>query len=126
MEASGNQAVISEFLEAADRRDFEAMGRLAHDDIVMEWPQSGERFRGRDNALGAVTSQEQKPEIAGEPRVIGSGDVWVVMMPLRYGEEIHHYVGVLEIEDGKIRRTTEYFGAPFPAQDFRSKYLDRG
>ena len=23
-----------------------------HEDYVMEWPQSGERFRGRDNALG--------------------------------------------------------------------------
>jgi ketosteroid isomerase-like protein len=126
VDTTGNRAVIGEFLEAAERRDFDAMARLAHDDIVMEWPQSGERFRGKENALGAMDSQEQKPEFAGEPRVIGSGEVWVVMMPLRYGDEVHHYVGVLELEDGKVRRTTEYFGAPFPAQDFRAKFRDRG
>ena len=58
--------------------------------------------------------------------MIGSGDVWVVMVPLRYGEDIHQYVGVYELRDGKIAHSTEYFGAPFPAQEFRAKYVDRG
>jgi hypothetical protein len=46
------------------------------------------------------------------------------MMPLRYGDEIHHYIGVFEIDGGRIRRTTEYFGAPFPAQEFRAKFAE--
>ncbi len=33
--------------------NLEAAMALVHEDYVMEWPQSGERFRGRDNALGA-------------------------------------------------------------------------
>jgi hypothetical protein len=123
-EQSG-EATITRFMEAVERGDFETVTSLAAEDIVMEWPQSGERFRGRENALGAVSAQTEKPEIAGEPRLVGSGDVWVIMMPLRYGEEIHHYVGVFELEGGKIRRTTEYFGAPFPAQEFRAQYVDR-
>jgi hypothetical protein len=123
-EQSG-EATITRFMEALERGDFETVTSLAAEDIVMEWPQSGERFRGRENALGAVSAQPEKPEIAGEPRLIGSGDVWVIMMPLRYGEEIHHYVGVFELEGGKIRRTTEFFGAPFPAQEFRAQYVDR-
>ena len=102
------------------------MAALAHDDIVMEWPQSGERFRGKENALAALRAQTVKPEFAGEPRMIGSGDVWVVMVPLRYGEEIHHYVGVYELRDGKVARSTEYFGAPFPAQEFRAAFVDKG
>jgi hypothetical protein len=63
---------------------------------------------------------------AGEPRMIGSGDVWVVMVPLRYGDETHHYVGVYELHDGKVAHSTEYFGAPFPAQEFRAKFVDKG
>ena len=121
-----NETVIGQFLEAAERGDYAAMANLAHDDIVMEWPQSGERFRGKENALGAMKAQVTKPEVAGEPRMIGSGDVWVLLMPLRYGEEIHHYVGVYEVDGGKIRRSTEYFGAPFPAQEFRAQFTDRG
>ena len=29
--------------------DFQAVGELLHDDYVLEWPQSGERIRGRAN-----------------------------------------------------------------------------
>jgi hypothetical protein len=99
---------------------------LLHDDFVMEWPQSGERFVGRHHAVGAMRSQQAVPEVAGEPRIVGSGDVWVAMMPLRYGSDIAHYVGVLELADGKIRRGTGYFGAPFPAQDYRAAFAVRG
>ncbi len=121
-----NEAVIGRFLEAAESGDVDAMAALAHDDIMMEWPQSGERFRGKGNALAAMRAQETKPEFAGEPRMIGSGDVWVVMVPLRYGGEIHHYVGVYELSGGKVSRSTEYFGAPFPAQEFRAQWVDKG
>lgn len=120
-----NESVIGRFLEAAESGDLDAMGALADDDIVMEWPQSGERFRGKQNALAALRAQETKPEFAGAPRMIGSGDVWVVMVPLRYGDEIHHYVGVYELRDGKVTHSTEYFGAPFPPQEFRAQYLDK-
>jgi hypothetical protein len=123
-EQSG-EATIGMFLEAVERGDTDAMASLVHPDLVMHWPQSGERFRGVENALGALNAQTEKPEIAGEPRVVGAGDVWVMMMPLRYGEEIHHYVGVFELDGAKIRRTTEFFGAPFPAQEFRAQFTDR-
>jgi ketosteroid isomerase-like protein len=120
-----NESVMGQFLEAAESGDLDALAALASDDIVMEWPQSGERFRGKENALAAMRAQETKPEFAGEPRMIGSGDVWVVMAPLRYGEETHHYVGVYELRDGLVARSTEYFGAPFAAQEFRAAYLDK-
>ena len=37
----------------------------------------------------------------------------------------YHYVGVYEIEGGKIKRSTEYFGAPFPAQEGRARYAEQ-
>jgi len=118
--------MIREFFAAAESGDLEQMARFVHDDVVMYWPQSGERFRGRENALGALSATEVKPEVAGEPSIIGGGDVWVLMMPLRYGDDVYHYVGVFELERDLIRRTTEYFGAPFPAQEGRARYVDRG
>ena len=54
---------------------------LVEDDMVMEWPQSGERFVGRANVLAAMGAVEVKPEFAGQPRLIGSGHVWVLMVP---------------------------------------------
>ena len=54
-----DESVIGQFLEAAESGNVEAMAALAHDDIVMEWPQSGERFRGKENALAALRAQER-------------------------------------------------------------------
>ena len=99
---------------------------MIDDDMVMDWPQSGERFRGRDNVLAAMAAVEVRPQFAGTPRLIGSDDVWVLMVPLRYDEDVLQYVAVLELNAGRIRRATGYWGQPFPAQDARSPFLDRG
>ncbi len=94
-----------------------------HDDIEAFWPQSGERLIGPDNAIAAQLATEVKPVPAGEPRIVGHGDTWVMMLPLRYGEDVYHYVGAFELRGGLIHRTTEYFGAPFPPQPSRAAYV---
>ena len=119
-----NRATMMRFWEATESGNVEAAAELVHPDITMEWPQSGERFSGLDNALGALRATEVKPEMAGEPSFVGCGDLWVARVPLRYGDEIYHYVGIFSLEDGKIRRTTEYFGAPFPPNPGRAGFSD--
>ena len=114
--------ILEQFLAATERRDYDAIAAFVHPDVTMAWPQSGERFVGRDNALGAMLATDEKPEFAGEPRIVGGGATWVLTMPLRYGSEIYHYVGVFELDGGLVRRTTEYFGAPFPAQPARAPF----
>ena len=114
--------ILEQFLAATERRDYAAMAAFAHPEIEMTWPQSGERFIGRDNALGALLATDEKPEFAGEPRIMGEGSSWVLTMPLRYGADIYHYAGIFELEDGVIRRSTEFFGAPFPAQPARAQF----
>jgi ketosteroid isomerase-like protein len=121
-----NREVVERFFAASEQGDRAALDALMDDDMVMAWPQSGERFRGRDNVLGAMAAVEVKPEFAGEPRLIGSGPIWVLMVPLRYGEDVLDYVAVLELEGGRIKRGTGYWGAPFPAQAARAAFLDRG
>ena len=119
-----NRQVVERFFAASERGDAATLAALIADDMVMEWPQSGERFRGRDNVLGAMGAVEVKPQFAGSPRLIGSGPVWVMMVPLRYGDEVLQYVAVLELDRGRIRRATGYWGGPFPAQGSRAGFLD--
>jgi len=121
-QATDGRGILEQFLVAAEQKDYAAMASLAHPEIEMSWPQSGERFIGRDNALGALLATEEKPEIVGEPRIVGEGSSWVLTMPLRYGADIYHYTGVFELEDGLVRRSTEFFGAPFPAQPARARF----
>jgi ketosteroid isomerase-like protein len=116
--------VIERFVTALERGDVAAAAELTDADIVMDWPQSGERFRGRENALAALSATEVKPELAGEPSTIGSGDVWVIRMPVRYGAELFQYAGIFELRNGVICRTTEFFAAPFPANPARAPYAE--
>ena len=122
---AANRDVVERFFAASERGDTSAITALVDDDMVMEWPQSGERFRGRENVLGAMGAVAVKPQFAGSPRLTGSGHIWVLMVPLRYGEDVLQYVAVLELSGGRIRRATGYWGAPFPAQDSRAAFLDR-
>jgi len=119
-----NRDVVERFFAASESGDADVVAALVHDEMVMEWPQSGERFVGRANVLGAMGAVEVKPEFAGQPRLIGSGGVWVLMVPLRYGSEILQYVAVLELEGGQIRHATGYWGGPFPAQGSRTPFAE--
>ena len=119
-----NRAAMMRFWEAAETRDLDALTTLVHPNVVMEWPQSGERFVGVENARGALEAQEEKPEMAGEPQLDGCGDLWVARVPLRYGTDIYHYVGIFTLTDGKVRSSTEYFGAPFPPNPARAAFTE--
>ena len=116
-------AVIQRLFELTEARDVPGLRALVHDDMEAFWPQSGERLIGPDNAIAAQLATEVKPVPAGEPRIVGEGASWVMMVPLRYGEDVYHYVGVFELRDGLIYRTTEYFGAPFAPQASRAAYV---
>jgi hypothetical protein len=119
-----NRDLVERFFAASERGDLAALTTLVDDQMVMAWPQSGERFRGRENVLAAMAAVEVKPQFAGSPRLIGSGQIWVLMVPLRYGEDVLHYVAILELENGRIKQATGYWGAPFPAQDARAPFVD--
>jgi ketosteroid isomerase-like protein len=115
--------VIQRLFELTDARDVAGLRALVHPDLEAFWPQSGERLVGPDNAIAAQLATEVKPVPAGDPRIVGEGDSWVMMLPLRYGDDVYHYVGVFELRDGLIYRTTEYFGAPFPPQASRAPFV---
>jgi ketosteroid isomerase-like protein len=117
--------VIRQFFDAMASGNMEAAKALAHEDFVMEWPQSGERFRGRENAFGAMSVQADRPETEGEPRIVGSGDVWVAQMRLRYASGVSYYVAVLELRGEKVARGTGYFASPFPAQQYRARFAEK-
>jgi hypothetical protein len=51
---------------------------------------------------------------------------WILMVPLRYGQDILQYVAVLELEDSSIKGATGYWGSPFTAPEARVPFNDRG
>jgi ketosteroid isomerase-like protein len=106
-----------------------AVYELSADDVVQEWPQSGERIRGRDNAKAI---NDHYPEMTGSTptlslrRISGEGAHWVVEGTIDYGDGTPvSYVAVTELRDGKIASVTEYFGNPFEAPAWRAQWVER-
>lgn len=101
----------------------------AAEDFVEEYPQSGERFRGRDTIKEMNEQYEEATSTNPSMRlrsIRGSGDLAVIEATIDYGDGTPvSYVGVAELGDGKVRRLTDYFGNPFEAPAWRSQYAEK-
>lgn len=56
MDERDARQVAERLWEALQAGDWETAGDYLHDDFVQEWPQSGERIIGRDNAIAIEQS----------------------------------------------------------------------
>ncbi len=118
------RAALDQHWAASDANDFETEHRIYLEDAVLEYPQSGERTRGRSNIQGQRASQPNKKRFAVR-RIIGSGDLWVTELILAYDGKPSHTVSIMEFKGDKVARETQYFADPFVAPAFRAQWVER-
>src|ERR1700760_1468779 len=68
------RATLDQHWTASDANDFETEHLIYQEDAVLEYPQPGERFRGRRNIQNQRASQPSKKRFAIR-RIIGGGCV---------------------------------------------------
>ncbi len=137
-----NRETVERYARSLTALDLETLTSLLADDMVEDYPQSGERIAGRDHW---VTMQQAWPEVV-KPRVeqvVGSDDEWVagpswgLMRITGTGDdfwmhgrityangETWHVVQLLTLRDGRISRIRSYFAAPFPPAEWRRPYVE--
>src|SRR5215203_6498836 len=72
------------------------------DDYVMEMPQSGERFRGRENMRSFQQAHPTPPSSLQVCRVLVKEGVWVVEGVIDYGNRrVLDFVVISELRNGK-------------------------
>jgi ketosteroid isomerase-like protein len=123
-DAAENRKVAEAYWKALEKRDLDAIEDLRADHFVMEWPQSGERVRGKQFARTIEDSYEGQADLRPR-RILGKAGVWVIEATINVGSDRSHMVSVLEIESGRIVRQTDYFGDPFPAPDWRANLVEK-
>ena len=125
MSEAANRATIDALVAAINGRDLAALDKVFTDDVVMEWPQSGERIRGGKNRREVYSRFPGLPKVT--PRQLtGSGDVWVLEANLDYGDgDPYQSVFVFEMRQGKIKKEIAYWAKPFPAPDWRAAWVER-
>jgi ketosteroid isomerase-like protein len=109
---------------ASDANDFDVEHEIYRDDAVLEYPQSGERIRGRQNIQASRAAQPNAKRFSVR-RIVGAGNVWISEIVLRYDGQPNYVVSIMEVEDGKVIRETQYFGEPFEPGPSRTQFVER-
>ncbi|MFD6490758.1 nuclear transport factor 2 family protein [Streptomyces sp. NPDC059944] len=113
------RAAVEEHWRASELGDIEAEHAIYAPDAILDYPQSGERFRGR----AAISAQR-----GGHPasrhftvlRIVGSGDQWVSQCVITYDGVPTYSVSVMEFADGHVTHETQYFAEAFGAPEWRT------
>ena len=115
--------------------DMVAAGKAQYEmsavNIVNEFPQSGERFVGRDNiaAMNAsYTGSTGTKPTAKLRRILKPGEAWVIESTIDYGNgKPVSSISIIETgPDGKVVRQTDYFADPFEAPEWRKPFTEAG
>jgi SnoaL-like protein len=117
-------AALERHWAASDASDFEAEHDIYLEDSMLEYPQSGERIRGRQNIQASRAAQPSQKRFAIR-RIIGSGDLWVTEFVLSYDGRPSYTVSIMEFRDGKVARETQYFNDPFEPGPSRAQWVER-
>ena len=124
MEDREVRAALDRHWAASDANDFETEHDIYRDDAVLEYPQSGERIRGRRHIQSSRAAQPNRKRFAVR-RIIGSGDLWVMEYILTYDEQPSYTVSIMEFIDRRVSRETQYFGDPFDPGPSRAQWVER-
>jgi hypothetical protein len=118
------RAALDQHWAASDANDFQTEHLIYREDAVLDYPQSGERTRGRSNIQAQRASQPNKKRFTVR-RIIGSGNLWVTELILTYDGKPSDTVSIMEFAGDKVARETQYFADPFPAPAFRAQWVER-
>ena len=94
------------------------------DDAVLEWPQGGERIRGKANIIAFRSAYPARVSIELH-RTIGRQDLWVNEFTIRYdGANPLNVVDIMEFRDGKVARQRLYYGEPWEPPEWRAQWVE--
>jgi hypothetical protein len=118
------RSALDQHWAASDVGDFDTEHSIYHENAVLEYPQSGERIRGRCNIQITRTKQPSKKRFVVR-RIIGRGNLWVTEYILTYDGKPSCTVSIMEFRGEKVARETQYFADSFEAAAWRAQWVER-
>src|SRR5271155_1577858 len=118
------RARIQQHWEASERGDLDAEHAVYAADAILDYPQSGERFRGRSKIQAQRGGHPAERHFTIR-RILGSGAIWVSECVITYDGAPTCSVSIMEITDGHVTHETQYFADPFPASPVRAALAEQ-
>ncbi|GJH20959.1 nuclear transport factor 2 family protein [Caballeronia novacaledonica] len=116
------EALNAHWLASANG-DLDAEHDIYDDDAICDYPQSGERIRGRANLQALRGHHPDKPSGFDVKRIQGEGNLWITEYMISYQGQAAFTVSIMEFRDGKVIHETQYFSSPFEAPAWRSQWV---
>jgi hypothetical protein len=113
------RAAIEEHWQASERGDIDAEHAIYAADALLDYPQSGERFRGRP-AIAAQRGGHPASRHFTVLRIVGSGRLWVSECVITYDGVPTYSVSIMEFAHPSVVHETQYFADPFSAPEWRA------
>ncbi len=125
MESQANRTALEEHWAASAGGDLEAEHRIYSEDVLCEYPQSGEKIRGRHNLEALRGHHPGKPSGFKIRSLVGVGDLWVTEYVIDYEGKPFLTVSIMVFRDGRVVHETQYFTEPFEAPAWRSQWVEQ-
>jgi ketosteroid isomerase-like protein len=122
-----NRVILERLYERVwmgEAHDFAVMDEVFAEDAVLDYPQSGERIRGRANIRAVEENYPELPKVTVRRKLV-IGDLGLVESDLDYQGKPYQEVSIFEFRDGKIVRLTQYFPEPFEAPQTRARWVEK-
>jgi hypothetical protein len=118
-------SVVERFWELMNTNDWVAVGALLGDEYVLEWPQSGERIRGRANFI-AVNAEYPAagPWRFTVHRIVGGAGEAASDVSVTDGVQAARAVSFFSVRAGLIVRQVEFWPEPYEAPASRAHLVE--
>jgi len=117
-------AALNKHWQASAAGDINAEHDIYDDDVICDYPQSGERIFGRSNLQALRGHHPGKPSGFRVRRILGKGDIWITEYTINYQEKPAYTVSIMEFREGKVIHETQYFADSFEAPAWRSQWVE--
>ena len=121
-----SKQVVELFWAAMQTNDFRRAGELLHDDYLLDWPQSGERIRGRANfiAINETYPAHGRWDFTIH-RILAEDDQVVSDVGVTDGVITGRVITFSTIRDGRIIRQTEFWPDAFEPAAWRAEWVEK-
>jgi ketosteroid isomerase-like protein len=117
------RAALERHWAASDASDLGTEHDIYRDDAILDYPQSGERIRGRRKIQFSRAAQPNKKRFDVK-RILGKNDLWITELVLTYDGEPSYVVSIMEFYDGQVAHETQYFGDRFAPGPSRAQWVE--
>ena len=121
-----NKQTLENFWDTMAANDFYAVAQLLDEDYILEWTQSGERVRGRDNfaAINTFYPAEGKWTFKIN-HIAADGDMVVTDVSVSDGKRLDRAITFSTVRDGKICKQVEFWPESFEAPAWRAQWVEK-